>query len=316
MAWVRQMKLNYQQKVALVEAPLLYPKGHPDFPIVGISNYTDNVKSVRKTLGLNNGDDSLWYAVLVCEPDNPYSSDRTAVAVYVSDFKVGYVPNLSSSLFFDVISEVGGICRANCRFYYSDEGASSCRLDVNFPPSFSAPSRNPESVKLEGPETYEFRMRSSKYPIDWPSLEEKGSDLHLEVGDTYIGVGNLIISEYQRSPYLQTDFGIETAKPYQADERIVNRVLAKVGGEALVGFLLTRTSLTSHSTKLDLDLSKWKQAEKANAEAKRRAERPSVRTTKAKRRKSRSAKVNWGAFILGKPTRKKKSIWSSLFFGD
>lgn len=314
--WTRQMKLNYQQKVALVEAPLLYPKGYPDFPIVGISNYADNVKSVKKALGLNNGDDSLWYAVLVCEPDNPYSSDRTAVAVYVSDFKVGYVPNLSSSLFFDVISEVGGICRANCRLYYSDEGNSSCRLDVSFPPSFSEPSRNPQLVQLEGPETYEFRMRSSKYPIDWPALGERNSDLYLEVGDTYIGVGNLIFSEYGRSPYLQTGFGIETAKPYQADERIVNRVLAKVGGEALVGFSLTRTSLTSHSTKLDLDLSKWKQAEKANAEAKRRAERPLVRTTKAKRRKPRSAKVNWGAIILGKPTRKKKSIWSSLFFGD
>jgi hypothetical protein len=314
--WNRQMKLNYQQKVALVEAPLLSPKGYPDFPIVGISNYVDNVKSVRKVLGLNNGDDSLWHAVLVCEPDNPYSPDRTAVAVYVSDFKVGYVPNLSSGLFFDVISEVGGICRANCRFYYSDEGSSSCRLDVNFPPSFSKPSKNPQLVQLEGPETYKFRMRSSKYPIDWQSLAEKGSDLYLEVGDTYIGVGNLIISEYGRSPYLQTDFGIETSKPYQADERIVNRVLASVGGEALVGFALTRTSLTSHSTNLDLDLSKWKQAEKAQQEAKKRVEKPVVRVTRTTPRKAKSATLNWGQLILGKPRRRKKSNWSSLFFGD
>lgn len=314
--WTRQMKLNYQQKFALVEAPLLHPKGYPDFPIVGISNYVDNVNSVRKALDLNDGDESLVDAVLVCEPENPYSPDRTAVAVYVSDFKVGYVPNLSSSLFFDVISEVGGICRANCRFYFSDEGSSSCRLDVNFPPSFSKPSRNPELVKLEGPETYQFRMRSSKYPIDWLSLAEKGSDLYLEVGETYIGVGNLIISEYGRSPYLQTDFGIETAKPYQADERTVNRVLASVGGEALVGFALTRTSLTSHSTKLDLDLSKWKQAEKAQQEAKRRVEKPVVRATRTTPRKAKSAKVNWGQLILGKPKRRKKSTWSSLFFGD
>jgi hypothetical protein len=310
------MKLNYQQKLALAEAPLLYPKGYPDFPIVGISNYVANVKSVSKALGLSNGDDSLWYAVLVCEPDNPYSPDRTAVAVYVSDFKVGYVPNLSSSLFFDVISEVGGICRANCRFYFSDEGSSSCRLDVNFPPSFSKPSRNPQLVKLEGPETYQFRMRSSKYPIDWSSLAEQGSDLYLEVGDTYMGIGNLIISEYGRSPYLQTDFGIETSKPYQADERIVNRVLASVGGEALVGFALTRTSLTSHSTKLDLDLSKWRQAEKAQQEVKRRVEKPVARATRTTPRKAKSATVNWGQLILGKPKRRKKSNWSSLFFGD
>ena len=314
--WTRQMKLNYQQKFALVEAPLLYPKGYPDFPIVGISNYVDNVKSVKNSLDLNDGDESLLEAVLVCEPENPYSHDRTAVAVYVRDFKVGYIPNLSSSLFFDVISEVGGICRANCRFYYSDEGSSSCRLDVNFPPSFAKPSRNPQLVKLEGPETYQFRMRSSKYPIDWSSLADKGSDLYLEVGDTYIGIGNLIISEYGRSPYLQTDFGIETSKPYQADERIVNRVLASVGGEALVGFALTRTSLTSHSTKLDLDLSRWRQAEKAQQEAKRRVQKPVVRVPRAKPRKRKSVKVNWGQLILGKPTRKKKSTWSSLFFGD
>jgi hypothetical protein len=310
------MKLNYQQKFALVEAPLLYPKGYPDFPIVGISNYVDNVNSVRKALDLNDGDESLVDAVLVCEPENPYSPDRTAVAVYVRDFKVGYVPNLSSSLFFDVISEVGGICRANCRFYFSNEGSSSCRLDVNFPPSFSKPSRNPQLVQLDGPGTYQFRMRSSKYPIDWRSLAEKGSDLYLEVGDTYIGVGNLIISEYGRSPYLQTDFGIETSKPYQADERIINRVLASVGGEALVGFALTRTSLTSHSTKLDLDLSKWKQAEKAQQEAKKRVEKPVVRATRTAPSKAKSSKVNWSHLLLGKPKRRKKSTWSSIFFGD
>jgi len=314
--WTRQMKLNYQQKSALVEAPLLYPKGYPDFPIVGISNYVDNVNSVRKALDLNHGDDSLVEAVLVCEPDNPYSQEKTAVAVYVRDSKVGYVPNLSSSLFFDVISEVGGICRANCRFYYSDEGSSSCRLDVNFPPSFSKPARNHQLVQLEGPETYQFRMRSSKYPIDWPSLAEKGSELYLEVGDTYIGVGNLIISEYGRSPYLQTDFGIETSKPYRADERIVNRVLGTLGGEALVGFALTRTSITSHSTKLDLDLSKWKQAEKDHQEAKRRAEKSLLRTPSKTPKKANSANLNWGQLLLGKPKRRKKSTWSSLFFGD
>ena len=147
-------------------------------------------------------------------------------------------------------------------------------------------------------------------------MSEKESPLYLEVGDTYFGIGNLIMSEYQRSPYLQTEFGIETAKPYQADERIVNRVLATVGGEALVGFSLTRTSQISHSTKLDLDLSKWKQAEKANDEAKKRLERPVARTTRAKPTKRKSANVNWGQLILGKPTRRKKSIWSSLFFGD
>jgi hypothetical protein len=147
-------------------------------------------------------------------------------------------------------------------------------------------------------------------------LAEKGSELYLEVGDTYIGVGNLIISEYGRSPYLQTDFGIETSKPYRADERIVNRVLGTLGGEALVGFALTRTSITSHSTKLDLDLSKWKQAEKDHQEAKRRAEKSLLRTPSKTPKKANSANLNWGQLLLGKPKRRKKSTWSSLFFGD
>jgi hypothetical protein len=315
--WTRQMKLNHQQKYALVEAPILYAKGYPDFPISGLSNYAENVESVRKGLYLNDGDHTQTEAVLVCEPDNPYSQNRTAVAVYVADFKVGYVPNLSSSLFFDVVSSVGGICRAGCRFYYSNEGSSSCRLDVNFPPSFSAPSRNPELVMLEGPETFNFRMRSSKYPIDWSSLKEKESELYLEVGDTYIGVGNLIISEFERSPYLLTAFGIETAKPFQADERLVNRVLATVGGEARVGFALTRTSLSSHSTKLDLDLSKWKEAEKAYEKDKGRKNNqiqdPKPRANYRKR--SSSSASTWSKILFGKPKRK-KSIWSSIFFGD
>jgi hypothetical protein len=188
---------------------------------------------------------------------------------------------------------------------------------VNFPPSFSPPSRNPELAMLEGPETYNFRMRSSKYPIAWGSLQEKQSELYLDVGDTYVGVGNLIISEFERSPYLQTAFAIETAKPFQADERLINRVLATVGGEARVGYALTRTSLTSHSTKLDLDLSSWKEAEKAYNDAKKRKTDP-IQTKKlqVKGNKKRSSSAStWTKILFGKPKRK-KSGWSSIFFGD
>jgi hypothetical protein len=311
------MRLNYQQKFAHVEAPTLYPKGYPDFPISGLSNYEQNVESVRKGLYLKDGDHTQTEAVLACEPDNPYSQNRTAVAVYVADLKVGYVPNLSSDLFFDVVSSVGGICRASCRFYYSNDGSSSSRLDVNFPPSFSKPSRNPELVMLQGPDKYTFRMRSSKYPIDWGSLKEKQPELHLEVGDTYVGVGNLIISEFERSPYLQTVFGIETAKPFQADERLINRVLATVGGEARVGFALTRTSPTSHSTRLDLDLSSWKQAEKDHKDSKT-PKNDQIQTKKLPvlgGKKKGSSASTWTKILFGKP-KKKKSVWSSIFFGD
>jgi hypothetical protein len=315
--WERQTKLNYQQEFAVSNAPILYPKGFPDFPVKGLSHYVENVNAVRKSLFMKDGDNTLTEAVLVCEPDNPYSDDNSAVAVYVNNLKVGHLPDLSSRIFFDVISAVGGICRARCKFYYSEEGNSSCRLDVVFPPTFSKPSKNPELVFLKGSDAFTFRMRSSKYPINWTSLSEKESPLYLEVGDTYIGEGIFYMSQHQRSPYLQTDFRIETAKPYTADERVVNRVLASLGGEARVRFSLTRTSLTAHCTQLDLDLTKWKEAERVHNENKKKNKtiRPPSDTTAVIPKRAKSNTTKWTKALLAKP-KKKKSSWTSLFFGD
>ena len=99
--WVRQMKLNYQQKFALAEAPTLYPKGFPDFQVVGLSFYPDNVNAVRKSLFMNDGDNTLTEAVLVCDPDNPYSEDGSAVAVFVNEALHRWCCNLVNiTLFF------------------------------------------------------------------------------------------------------------------------------------------------------------------------------------------------------------------------
>jgi hypothetical protein len=155
--------------------------------------------------------------------------------------------------------------RSEAVFYYSSEGRSACRLDVGFPPSWDSPIEGIEPDYLDGDGTFSFRMRSAKYPIDWERVKAFNPDIYLEVGETYKGAGYLTLADYGRSPYLDTDFEEVTAKPFEADESRVNRILASVGGKAKVEFVLTRTSEKSHKTKLDLDLSKSKKARESQS---------------------------------------------------
>jgi hypothetical protein len=66
-----------------------------------------------------------------------------------------------------------------------------------------------------------------------------------------------------------------------------------------------------------LDLSKWKEAEKVYNEAKKRQNQPiQAQKVPAKNRKrSSSSSSTWAKILFGKP-KKKKSGWSSIFFGD
>jgi hypothetical protein len=263
---------------------------------------------------LQDGDRANTQAVLLCDPDNPHSKSGTAVAVYLYDRMVGHVPEESSALFFQLISEIGGISRSEAVFYYSSEGRSACRLDVGFPPSWDSPIEGIEPDYLDGDGTFSFRMRSAKYPIDWERVKTFNPDIYLEVGETYKGAGYLTLADYGRSPYLDTDFEEVTAKPFEADESRVNRILASVGGKAKVEFVLTRTSEKSHKTKLDLDLSKRKTSREAKSEPRsgNTDVKPTVRAFSKKRRARRSV---WMKILFGKPKRK-KSIWRSIIFGD
>lgn len=311
--WVRQMKLNPTQKLQAFQAPVIYPKGWPDFPVNGLTFYPENVQRIRSLLSLEDNSEILTEAVLVYEPDNPYSKSGTAVAVYVRALKVGYVPSESSEYFFRLLTSSQGIARADARFYYSADGHSSCRLDVSFPPSWDAPIQGIEPDYLEGDGTFSFRMRSSKYPIDWGQINTLRPEIYIDIGDTFLGAGYLTMSDYGRSPYLDTDFQEVTAKPYEADEAIVNRLLASVGGQAKVEFVLTRTSEKSHTTKLDLDVSKWRATNKSNpTKPKTPNSTLGVWSSSKKRRPKKSV---WMKILFGKPKRK-KSVWRGLFLGD
>jgi len=312
--WVRQLKLSASQKIMALNSPVIHPKGYPDFPINGLSFYPENVELVRSRLYLQDGDRANTQAVLLCDPDNPHSKSGTAVAVYLYDRMVGHVPEESSALFFQLISEVGGIARSEAVFYYSSEGRSACRLDVGFPPSWDSPIEGIEPNYLDGDGTFSFRMRSAKYPIDWERVKTFNPDIYLEVGETYKGAGYLTLADYGRSPYLDTDFEEVTAKPFEADESLVNRILASVGGKAKVEFVLTRTSEKSHKTKLDLDLSKSKKARESKSKKRsgtKRTVKPGHKINKRRRAKSSV----WMKILFGKPKRK-KSTWRSFLLGD
>lgn len=312
--WVRQMRLDMNQRFRATEAPIVYPQGFPDFPINGLSFYPENIERVRISLLLGDNDETMVQAVLVSEPDNPHSKRGTAVAVYVKSFKVGYIPDSSSSLFFSLLKSSGGMARAEARFYYSSDGYSSCRLDVGFPPSWEAPIEGIEPEYLDGDGTFSFRMRSAKYPIDWSLIKTSKPELYLEVGGTYSDAGYLTMSDFGRSPCLDTDYAEVTAKPYASDEDLVNRLLASLGGKSKVEYKLTRTSETSHTVKLDLDVSRWRVAKKPSGQRSRESA-ATVFGMKSAPRKRRSKTSPWMKILFGKP-RRKKSVWRGLFFGD
>ena len=312
--WVRQMRLDMNQRFRAMDAPIVYPQGFPNFPINGLSFYPENIERVRSSLSLKDNDETMVQAVLVCEPDNPHSKRGTAVAVYVKSFKVGYVPDGSSSLFFSLLKSSGGMARADARFYYSSDGYSSCRLDVGFPPSWEAPIEGIEPEYLDGDGTFSFRMRAAKYPIDWSQIKTSKPQLYLEIGETYTDAGYLTMADFGRSPFLDTDYGEVTAKPYVSDEDLVNRLLASMGGQSKVEFRITRTSETSHSVKLDLDVSRWRMAKKPSSQ-KSRDSAANVFGAKAAARKGSPRTSPWIKILFGKP-RRKKSVWRDLFFGD
>jgi hypothetical protein len=312
--WLRQMGLSLSQKILASQSPVIHPMGYPEFPINGLSFYQENVQRAASRMGIADGDNATTQAVLVCEPENPHSKSGTAVAVYLSSYMVGHIPSESSSFFFNLILPVGGIARADARFYFSRDGNSACRLDVGYPPSWEAPIEGIEPDYLDGDGTFSLRMRTAKYPIDWERVRAFNPDIYIEVGESYTGGGYLTQPGYRRSPYLDTDFEEITAKPYEADEAFVNRLLASVGGKAKVEYLLTRTSEKSHKVKLDLDVSKWKNSSRTKTSKPSVSKAVNIAGVNAPK-KRRSKKSVWMKMLFGKP-RRKKSIWRGLFLGD
>ena len=60
-------------------------------------------------------------AELRCEPENPFSESGKAVAVFVSDQKVGFVPELLAPTIFAMVDAKGGSVLLGARLWLDHE---------------------------------------------------------------------------------------------------------------------------------------------------------------------------------------------------
>ena len=105
------------------------------FEVVGESFYAPNFSALQKNIGLI--DDRDWddVATLIVDPGNRNS--KTAVAVFVSGLKLGYVPEDKSALVFKFLLQNGGYAKADAAIYFSAaDGQNSIWLDAVYPLAF------------------------------------------------------------------------------------------------------------------------------------------------------------------------------------
>jgi hypothetical protein len=79
------------------------------FEIVGESHYQVALKRLRNSRAMST--DNNFIADIVTEPDNPH--DCNACAVYIENYKVGYLPKAAAAEFVRQIGDMGvaGVCR-------------------------------------------------------------------------------------------------------------------------------------------------------------------------------------------------------------
>ena len=102
------------------------------FEVVGESFYAPNFSALQKNIGLI--DDRDWddVATLIVDPGNRNS--KTAVAVFVSGLKLGYVPEDKSALVYKFLLQNGGYAKADAAIYFSAaDGQNSIWLDAVYP---------------------------------------------------------------------------------------------------------------------------------------------------------------------------------------
>jgi hypothetical protein len=106
-----------------------------DFEVVGESFYSQNFSALQRNWGLEDGQDWDDEATLIADPGNGHSN--TAVAVFVSGLKVGYVPETTSASVYRFLLQNGGYARADAAIYFSAaDGKNSVWLDVAKPMNF------------------------------------------------------------------------------------------------------------------------------------------------------------------------------------
>lgn len=127
--------LDANRSLTASSARMLVGDSSFDFEVVGESFYAQNFLAIQKDLELEDGEDWDAEAALVADPGNQHSN--TAVAVFVSGLKVGYVPETMAARIYSFLMQHGGYARADAAIYFSSEDAkNSIWLDLSLPPNF------------------------------------------------------------------------------------------------------------------------------------------------------------------------------------
>lgn len=105
------------------------------FEVVGESFYAQNFSALQKNVGLIDGRDWDDTATLIVDPANRES--KTAVAVFVSGLKLGYVPEQNAPGVYKFLLQNGGYAKADAAIYFSAaDGKNSIWLDAVIPVLF------------------------------------------------------------------------------------------------------------------------------------------------------------------------------------
>ena len=103
-----------------------------DFEVVGESFYPQNFLALQKNVGLVDGQDWDDVAILIADPGNKQSA--SAVGVFVSGLKLGYVPETNAPGVYRFLMQNGGYAKADAAIYFSaSDGQNSIWLDAVVP---------------------------------------------------------------------------------------------------------------------------------------------------------------------------------------
>jgi hypothetical protein len=127
--------LDSNRAMTASSSRMLVGNGSFDFEVVGESFYKPNFLALQRNLGLEDGQDFDDEACLIADPGNLHLA--SAVAVFVSGLKLGYLPEDRSASVYSFLLQNGGFAKADAAIYFSSgDGQNSIWLDVSLPLSF------------------------------------------------------------------------------------------------------------------------------------------------------------------------------------
>ena len=98
--------------------------------VAGESFYPEAMAALRKHFRTKGNSEHIVEAELRCDPDNPHSSDGTAVAVYIRELKVGHIPSAISRRVFDQVNAEGGTLMIGARLWLDAPSAKPNKSSV------------------------------------------------------------------------------------------------------------------------------------------------------------------------------------------